>query len=135
MQGIETILKKFSIPVGRKELFEAWISPQMTIAPITKIECNPMAGGVMNLYAESAEAVGVMNGLFEEVIPNEKLKYSWQWQGSDEQTMVTVIFKDDGLQTLVQLEHTGFLSKESYDAHNSGWDNYLDGLADRLVKS
>ncbi|MEP4094474.1 SRPBCC family protein [Reichenbachiella sp.] len=126
------ILKKYVLDLSRETLFEAWVSPDMTIPPVTKIESNPVLRGVFKLWAESPEAVGIMTGIFEDVICNEKLKYTWQWEGSEEESLVSVEFEQDGNQTTIHLEHSGFLSQESKDAHDVGWDSYVDGLVAKI---
>lgn len=128
MKKLMTIHKEYKLEVAIEVLYEAWISPEMAIAPVTKIECNPVVGGIFKLFAESDEAVGIMIGVFEEVTPSEKLKYSWQWEGSEEKSVVKVQFIEEKGHTLVQLEHSGFVTQESKDAHDAGWDSYINGL-------
>lgn len=126
------IQKTYVLDLSSKTLFEAWVSPNMTIPPVTKIECDPVRGGVFKFWAESPEAVGIMIGVFEEVIHYKKLKYTWQWEGSEEESLVTVEFDEDANQATIRLEHSGFLSQESKDAHDVGWDSYVNGLVERI---
>ncbi len=126
------IQKKYISTIAREMLFQAWISPEMTIAPITQIDCDPVVGGVFKLVAESPEATGVMEGEFLEIIWNRKLRYTWAWEGAAENCIVEVRFKMEEGQSLVELEHSGFLSDDSEDRHDEGWDLYFQGLESKL---
>ena len=113
-------------------LFAAWISPEMTIPPVTKIEAEPKVGGDFILHSESENGVSVMKGKFLEFLENERLKYTWNWQDSDEETVILVEFKSEGGKTNIHLVHSGFATKESLDMHASGWDYYVEALLQKL---
>ncbi len=117
-----------------KRLYEAWISPESIIAPINKIEVDPVVGGDYLLFAQAPEMTMTMRGKFREVIAGKRLKYSWHWEGTEETTMITVEFVEqpDASGTYIHLEHEGFLTEESRKNHDEGWDRYFAGL-DQLL--
>jgi len=62
-------------------------------------------------------------------VPNERLVFTWQWEGSDLETLVTLEFK--GLSaggTELTLIHEGFDSEDTRNKHGQGWDGCLANL-------
>jgi uncharacterized protein YndB with AHSA1/START domain len=120
----------FEYPV--EVVYATWISEKTVIAPTAKLVIEPRPGGVYRLIMSND---AVMNGIFSEVLPNRRLKYSWQWQGSDEITKVDVVFESRPDGSAVQLTHSGFQSSTSLDNHSTGWDSYIDGFSACLRES
>ncbi len=75
-----------------------------------------------------------MVGKFLELVKNKLIKYSWHWEGTDEETMVTLRIKSDGDGTAIHLIHEGFNSEESLKMHARGWDEYVSDL-EKLIQS
>lgn len=130
-----TIKKEYTSDISKVVIFKAWISQDMVIEPITKIICDPVIGGVLELYSESSSHNSVMKGVFKEIILYEKLVYTWYWEGSEEETIVNVKFQSRDDKTIVKIEHSGFLTEESKKMHNTGWDSYFSGLIDKIKNS
>ncbi len=55
-------------------------------------------------------------------------------QGSDDETLVTVEFKETAKGCTILIKHTGFRSKETKEMHDSGWDNYIKGLLEVVLR-
>jgi uncharacterized protein YndB with AHSA1/START domain len=72
-------------------------------------------------------------GTFREVVPRERLVYTWAWRGEDgkpgPETLVTVTFRAVGRKTELTLRHEGFADKDGREAHRGGWNGCLDKLA------
>jgi len=130
---VTDINKTYVSPIPRSTLFQSWVSEKMVVYPAIKVESNPVAGGHFKLHAESPQGVFVMIGAFIEVVKHQKLQYTWHWEGTEEKTVVTVHFVDQDGGTRIDLNHTGFTSKESREAHDSGWDSYLEGLTQTII--
>ncbi len=48
--------------------------------------------------------------------------YTWNWEGLEsEETLVTVLFRDLGSSTEVELIHSQFTNDEEREKHNQGW--------------
>ena len=125
------IHKEYQLPFPREDVFEAWVSEDAVVAPITRIESNPIEGGEYRLYSESPTGNSEMVGEFQEVIENEKLQYTWHWEESNETTLITVTFaegEDGPDSTEVVIEHANFESEDSAELHDTGWDSYVEGL-------
>jgi uncharacterized protein YndB with AHSA1/START domain len=70
-----------------------------------------------------------VSGTYREVVPNEKLVFSWMWRTMPErESLVTVTFKRDGDGTLLTLLHEQFFDEGARDRHRSGWTGTLDKL-------
>lgn len=123
-----TISKRYHINHSPKNVFNAWISPQSVIAPVTRIEVEPKEGGVYRLFVESKEGTSVMNGEFSTFLQNKKLVYSWEWDNNGEQTIISVEFTSSGEETIIDLTHSGFQSETSFKMHDNGWDSYIEGI-------
>lgn len=125
------IEKTYTTQVSGVQLFQAWISEEAVIAPVERIESDPVEGGRYRLWSGPS----VMTGVFKRVIPNELLQYSWCWDEAEEMTEITVKFSDhpEG-GTQVSLTHSAFLSEESRAMHDTGWDSYFEGLI-RFIKT
>lgn len=105
----------------------------MAIDPVFKIECDLTPGGIFRLFAKSEESEGVMTGTFREIVINEKLVYSWNWEGSPETTTVTVEFITENQGTQVVISQVGFQSMESHELHDQGWVRYFNGLELKIL--
>lgn len=115
-------------------LFEAWISPEMAVPPVVKIEVEPETGGCLVLHARAGQDMFVMKGKFIEFIKNRVLVYSWSWEGSNEVSTVSVKFLREKERTVIHLEHRGFLTRNSMLQHAGGWDDYTAKLEIALEK-
>ncbi len=120
----------FKFPV--EVVYATWISEKTVIPPTAKLVIEPRPGGAYRLMMPND---AVMNGMFSEVLPNRRLNYSWQWEGSDEITEVEVVFESQLDGSAVQLTHSGFLSSTSLENHSTGWDSYIDGFSACLRES
>ena len=129
------IVKPYILDAPRKQIYDAWVSNKTLIAPAVELEIEPFAGGKYLLISQFGDDVSHMEGRFEQVVPYQKLVYSWEWNKDGNQSMVTVLFFDEPEDlTRIEIKHDGFHDQSSADMHSFGWDNYMDGLKDFLSK-
>ena len=126
------VRKTYHSGLTKETLFRAWISPEMTIDPVTKIECNPVIGGDLKLYSKSEYGEGIMAGQFALLEFAKELTYSWHWEGSEETTEVNVQFLESDRGAEVHVTHSGFISEESRKMHDEGWDHYFKSLEEKI---
>ena len=70
-----------------------------------------------------------VGGKYLEVLPNERLVFSWAWHSTPErQSQVTVILKPEGDMTFLTLTHEKFFDEAARDGHKRGWIGTLDKL-------
>ncbi len=80
--------------------------------------------------------VHTVAGTYHEVIPNEKLIYTWQWQNTDSsgsenhpETLVTLEFKSIGVnESELILTHERFADEKTCDHHQQGWTGCIGNL-------
>lgn len=124
--------KTYVLPFSVAQTYAAWVSPDTVIAPATRMEVSPVVGGLYQLFIEGGENNTNCEGLFDIVEPENRLRYTWQWDGDNEITVVDVSFKPAGERTEVRIRHSGFERKDSFEKHDKGWDSYIDGLTAHL---
>jgi uncharacterized protein YndB with AHSA1/START domain len=96
----------------------------------TAVEIDPRRGGVYRvLVGGRNQAVGEVT----EIVPNEKLVFSFGWEGENQpippaSTIVEITLHREGSKTRVRLVHRG-LPDDAVGDHTRGWDYYLERLA------
>ena len=131
-----TLKRRFNAAPAK--VFAAWTDPE-------KIKRWMGPEGVEPLHAEIDVRVGGryrwimrspdgeehdVSGVYREVVPNEKLVFSWAWKSTPErQSQVTVLIKPDGDGTLLTLIHEQFFDEDARDRHQHGWTGSLEKLA------
>ena len=135
-----TIKRRFNAPP--EKVFSAWTDPE-------KIKRWMGPGEIKTVCAEADLRVGghyriVMltptgeehdvGGVYREVVPNEKLVYSWAWKSTPErESLVTVTFKGEGSGTLLTITHEQFFDEAARDGHQGGWNGALVKLEKYLA--
>ena len=80
------------------------------------------------MHCEDGEDA-VVTGTYKEVEPNEKLVYTWTNNSQEfpaENTLVTVLFIDNGKETELRLKHQNFVKETTAQGHSMGWGASLD---------
>lgn len=122
--------KTYRLAYPPAAVYRHWISNDTVIAPAERMEIEPNPGGVYRLIMPGGM---IMEGTFSEVVPEQRLSYTWHWQGDAETSQVRVAFAADGDGTQVTITHSGFTSQTSYDNHAQGWDSYIKGFTAHLA--
>jgi uncharacterized protein YndB with AHSA1/START domain len=130
-----TIKRRFNAPPAK--VFAAWIDPEKVkrwMGPgevkVLSAESDPRTGGRYRwlMQPPSGEQHDV-SGVYREVIPNEKLVFTWAWKSTPErESLVTVALKPDGGGTLMTLTHEQFFDEEARDRHQGGWNGAMPKL-------
>ena len=86
-------------------------------------------GGVFRVNVTGQD---VARGEYVEVSPNERVVFTWGWEGEGNpvrpgSSTVEVTLEPDGPATLVRLRHLGLPGGPS-DRHADGWDHYMGRL-------
>ena len=75
-----------------------------------------------------------VGGIYREVVPNERLVFSWAWHSTPERdSLVTVSLKPDGDGTLLTLHHEQLFDQAARDGHERGWIGSLEKLANYVA--
>ncbi len=128
----------------KREKLEKWMSGAPRLA--TKyIEFDMRVGGTNRMEIRMPDgSVYLQRVTFEEIVPPEKLVFSWCFDHvppsgitdeSMEDTRVTVLFHKRGDSTEVVLTHERFPSTQIRDRHEQGWIGCLAELENVLASS
>lgn len=129
--------RRFKAPVER--VYAAWTDPEQMkrwFAPgdmsVPEASADVRRGGRYRVRMAGGEdgcEFHTTGGVYREVIVNERLVFTWQWEGSDLETLVTLEFESlSANETQLTLTHEGFDSGDTRDKHGQGWDGCLANL-------
>jgi uncharacterized protein YndB with AHSA1/START domain len=120
-----------------EKVYAAWTDPaklKRWFGPdngaVERAETDLRVGGryVVVFYTEDGEEHHV-SGSYREVVPNEKLVFTWAWRSTPErESLVTVLIKPDGEGSLLTLIHEQFFDEAARDRHEFGWTGSLKKL-------
>ena len=103
--------------------YAAWIWPASWE---TKCEIDPRVGGTFRV--ESAPNGMGVTGTYLEVDPKSRLVLTWTWDGSTDESKVTITLEPTSTGTHLVLTHDEFTSDEDRKNHEQGWSDCLDRL-------
>jgi uncharacterized protein YndB with AHSA1/START domain len=124
----------------RALVYEAWTNPALLSQwwgpahyPATHLDMDVRPGGGWRNCLTSVETGDDLwqNGIFTEVVPLEKLVFTFVWEEAGERgeaNMVVITFADRGSQTLVTLIQQPFQSAHEAEGHGDGWWSSFDRL-------
>jgi uncharacterized protein YndB with AHSA1/START domain len=118
------------------KVFAAFTEPQTITrwfgpAGVQKVEAESdlRVGGRYRIVGYMANDTHEVGGVYREIVPNEKLVYTWAWKSMPErESLVTITFKPEGAGTLLTLTHEQFVDEPARDRHQQGWAGALDKL-------
>ncbi len=71
---------------------------------------------------------GTWQGTITELIPGNRLEFTWQSPGREEETLVNIRLIPQGLETLVELTHSGFTTTDEMEKSIKDWVFYLENM-------
>lgn len=135
-----TIKRRFNVPP--EKVYAAWTDPEkltqwMRPGEIknTRAEIDLRSGGRYRIVMRAGDGEEHdVSGVYREVIPNEKLVFTWAWKSTPErESLVTVTFKPDGTGTIMTLLHELFFDADARDRHQTGWSSAVEKLEKYLA--
>jgi uncharacterized protein YndB with AHSA1/START domain len=136
-----TLTRTFN--ASRERVFEAftkadalmsWFGPKGLSVPTATLDVR--VGGRYRIEMHGDEGVYVLSGEYREVIPPERLVFTWVWAQGDMagvETLVSITLAAKGALTELTLVHSGLPSAAMQDAHNQGWNSSWTCLDDMLA--
>ena len=131
-----TIKRRLNAPP--EKVYAAWTNPQNITrwfgpanARIGSVQADIDArvGGRFRISFSTDDEYYEAGGVYREVVPNQKLVFSWAWHSTPErESQVTISLKPDGDGTLLTLHHEQFFDSAARDGHERGWTGMLDNL-------
>ncbi|GEO11304.1 SRPBCC family protein [Segetibacter aerophilus] len=134
-QKIE-VSKQFSVPV--EKLYQAWNDPQQLkqwwkpMGKDLKDVTNDLKEGGEVRYTFEDESL-VIAGKYEEVKPNERLAYTWDWQFPNDAAKnaaykLTIEFASKGSGSEIRVTQEDAQSEENLHPNENGWEKGLSDL-------
>jgi uncharacterized protein YndB with AHSA1/START domain len=105
-----------------------WFGPDA--GPVEHADLDVKVGGrySISFRTEDGEQHHV-SGIYREVLPNEKLVFTWAWRSTPErESLVTVLIAPDADGALLTFHHERFFDEKARDDHRYGWTGCLDKL-------
>ena len=83
---------------------------------------------------ESPVTQMAVSGEYLTIEEPRRIRFTWRWDGEDEETLVSVTLAAAGDGTDLTLVHDRFGSEEARTNHVQGWQDCLDRLPDHLAR-
>jgi uncharacterized protein YndB with AHSA1/START domain len=133
-----TLKRKLSAPAAK--VFAAWTDPEKiihwfgpaeTAGGSVRADMDVRVGGRFRIsFKDQDGEYHEVGGTYREVVPNERLVFSWAWHSTPErESLVTITLKRDGDATMLTLHHERFFDEKARDGHERGWSGTLEKLA------
>jgi uncharacterized protein YndB with AHSA1/START domain len=138
------ITRTFDAP--RELVFKAWTDPQHLIrwwgprgytTPLCEMDLRP--GGAYRFRMRSSEGNEVLwHGMVREIVAPERIVWTCRIDHADgtpisSETTLTITLKDEQGKTHLTLHQGIFDSDENCAAHQSGWSDALDRMAEHFA--
>lgn len=142
--GSELVLERtFNAPVAL--VWKAWTQAEHLMAwwgpkhhPATEMRMDLTVGGTWRACLRSVEDGRLlwMNGIIREIVPHERLVFTFQWEEEGErglETVVSVAFTEEYGATRMVFRQVPFRSVTERDGHTEGWSSCFDRLQESAL--
>ena len=142
MDDANTLVIRRTLPAPPERVFAAFTQAELAkqwMGPggygVPEAEFDARVGGTYRVVMEGPENQTYSpSGVYEELVPNERLVFTWKWAHEDLVTRVIVELEPEGeSQTRLTLTHTGFLDAEQRKSHEEGWTGSLEKMDSMLT--
>lgn len=124
-------------------VYAAWTKPEALLRwfgpgdtrEVLSADVDLRVGGRFRvvMIAESGE-VHRVGGVYREIVPNERLVFTWAWESTPErESLVTILLASAGSGTDLTLVHEQLFDVAARDGHARGWAGALDRLERSLA--
>ena len=115
--------------ITQPKLMMQWWSPDA--GPTLSAEADVRPGGRFSVVFRLLNGEEHNpRGIYREVVPEKKLVFTWQWQGSPEgESLVTFLLEPFDGGTELTLIHEGLPDEQARKSHEAGWQGLVDKLA------
>ncbi len=136
------LVLKRTLQAPVEQVYRAWTTPALIMrwfAPgdmtVPQAQADVREGGSYRITMQEPDGESYTTyGIYQQVVPNERLVQTWQWEGSQEQTLLTIEFRALGERTTeLTLTHERFATVEAKDQHQDGWQGCLQKLEATLA--
>ena len=121
-----------TLPAPAEQVWRALTDGTALTAWFWPPRLHPRASVDPTGFELTGDGLAVRGRYLEQVAPH-RLAFTWQWDGEDDQTVVTIDLSGVDGATELALRHDGFADDEARDAHITGWTECLDRLPPYLA--
>jgi uncharacterized protein YndB with AHSA1/START domain len=124
------LTREIVVDASPATIFQFLVDPELHVKWLgTEAELDPRSGGIYRVLVGGKHP---SVGEFVEVVPDEKVVFTFGWDEPDHpipagSTQVEITLIPDGGKTRVRLVHRG-LPADAVSDHTGGWDHYLERL-------
>jgi len=130
----------FELLVDPDELRQ-WLGPRGFI--VTTFEADVRIGGAYRFRMRKLDGGDYgADGEYREIVKDERIVMSWRWNEAPpgepldrSETLITIVVRADGEDTLLTLTHSQLPDQTSADSHASGWTDALEKLVTLVENS
>lgn len=125
-----------------EKVWRAWTDPQAIAqwfgpddgGVVSVAEMDVRVGGRYHIrFGVPGEDEHDVSGVYSEVVPHQKLVFSWAWKSTPERvSRVTVVLQAEAAGTELIFRHEQFFDQAARDRHQQGWVGAFAKL-DRLL--
>jgi len=142
--GQSTIQASKSFQADVSALYKAWTEAEQLKQwwkpmglTLSDVENEITEGGKVTYHFKGEEGTSLtIEGTYQEVQPNERLVYTWNWQLPDEKLnssyKLEVVFEGSADQSSISITQNEEEQQESVKPKGSAWDDQLSKLAQFL---
>lgn len=109
-----------------------WVAPNPEMETTAELDVREGGDYVIRMGPHT------VRGTYQEIVPDEKLVFTWRWDGAEAagHMLVTVTLDEtpDG-GTNMRLFHESFPSEESREQHDQGWTGSFARLEEHLTST
>ena len=131
-----TLTRRFS--AAPEKVYAAWADPQRLVQWFgpgsveegsVKADIDLRVGGRYRISFRANGDYNEVGGVYREVVPNQRLVFSWAWHSTPErESLVTISIRPEGSGTLLVFNHAQFADEKARDNHQRGWTDLLGKL-------
>ncbi len=133
-----TVSRTIPAPVAR--VYDAWLNPAVLArfmttcegGPGARVTNDPRVGGSYEIVMRDGDREIPHHGTYLELVPHQRLRFTWQSPHSVEGSMVTITLTPEGDATRIELRQDRFAHEGARDGHIKGWTAILSVLASAM---
>jgi uncharacterized protein YndB with AHSA1/START domain len=122
------------IPASPHDAYKGWLNPKVPGNPWyegNKLILQPKLNGFFYWYIHTTPHYG----RFTQLKSGQRIQHTWMSPYTNGlESTVTVTFKKKGTDTMMTLVHTGLPNNKDGQAHNEGWEYFMDGYVKQWKK-
>jgi uncharacterized protein YndB with AHSA1/START domain len=135
-----TLVRRIKAPPAK--VFAAFVEPEKILrwwgpdaGPTLSAETDVRPGGRFRVVFRTLDGEEHENrGAYLEVVPDEKLVFTWEWASMDEpESRVTVLIEARNGGSELTVIHEHFFDEAMRDSHRWGWSDTLEKLETLLA--